>query len=710
MAVNLLRNSRVFFTTNVDSNGFVKTGQDDTSSIKTYYIKTATPDAALNATGATFTTAATAGSSITIAHGLAIGDKVSIVMSGPDLSNAALQPYAQVVTVTDVPSTVTFAGTFEVPLTNVNADPVVFASANFRYSKVSTIYPTKLAKLAPGSITYVPDDVTKKYTLALKLEKTTGIVAGSKLTIYNLSSVVITLIVTLTPVAGLVTGYSNVPLVITTGVPTNQVIAASLIYVTPESKAHSRSTTTEILVQDGFSFSQSTQTETVQLSEAGPAPLRGQRQFNTSMDPVEFSFTTYIRPGVVSGEVTSDERVLWNALTSKLSIGDYFSYAPTRVTSLVMDAVTKIVTITFSQSADVTALAAALAVGDVFTIRGISASAVTATQWNNPVKLKSIASATTITVEYLTTPTAPASQVTFNSEVAASTIRFARGGWSQSPSLALVHLGTSDTHTLQEFGLIITMDDLTYVIDKCVIDQASIDFGIDQIASIAWTGKGTRLKQYEKAIISTADINNASLLEGTELYGTVGRANSKATFLANKLTTAILKSKIGGYNGTEYFVPITGGNVTISNNITYLTPAIIGVVNKPVAYFTGNRTVTGNFTAYLRSGTASAGVYNTSSLVDELYGSNILGNNTGAPAVDPKFYLELHVGGVSSGTKVQFDMNAVSLQLPKINTDSVMSIDVGFAAQGSTSDASATTADFDIENRNELQVRYFATA
>ena len=46
--------------------------------------------------------------------------------------------------------------------------------------------------------------------------------------------------------------------------------------------------TREIQVLDGFSFSQNTTAETVTLNEAGAAPVRGQRSFNTALEPVDF--------------------------------------------------------------------------------------------------------------------------------------------------------------------------------------------------------------------------------------------------------------------------------------------------------------------------------------------------------------------------------------------------------------------------------------
>ena len=89
--------------------------------------------------------------------------------------------------------------------------------------------------------------------------------------------------------------------------------------------------TIELQVQDGFSFSQNTTTETVTLNEAGSAPIRGQRSFNTALEPVDWSISTYIRPKLAEGLtntagpdaddfVDCEESVLWNALTSTVAI------------------------------------------------------------------------------------------------------------------------------------------------------------------------------------------------------------------------------------------------------------------------------------------------------------------------------------------------------------------------------------------------------
>ena len=83
--------------------------------------------------------------------------------------------------------------------------------------------------------------------------------------------------------------------------------------------------TQEIQVLDGFSFSQNTNADTITLSEAGPTPTRGQRSFNNSLAPVDFSFSTYVRPAKYT-TVTAEERFLWNALVSSYPADMEYAY------------------------------------------------------------------------------------------------------------------------------------------------------------------------------------------------------------------------------------------------------------------------------------------------------------------------------------------------------------------------------------------------
>jgi len=368
--------------------------------------------------------------------------------------------------------------------------------------------------------------------------------------------------------------------------------------------------TFELQVLDGLSFTQNTTTETITLNEAGATPNRGQRNFNTALEPVDFSFSTYIRPrdidaqpsGAGSHQVSCEERHLWNAM---------FGY---------------------------TALGAA------------GASAVAGQAWTD----------------------GPDDSV--------------------STSYAAVTLANSNRNQLLQFGLIIILDDATFVIDNCVMDTATMDFGLDTIAMIQWAGKASAIRQFDKTTLtngSTTVTATAVSASNTPFTGTALLKDTQAAYLANKLSTVTLKSGISG-SGSTYDIALTGGSVTISNNVTYLTPSNLGVVNQPITYFTGTRSVTGSINAYLRTGSLSA---------TALYNALITASSTD---VNPAYNLSLSVGGSSSATtRVDLLMPAVVLQIPTIATEQVISTTIGFTAQGYASTS------FDIGANNEIELRYF---
>lgn len=352
--------------------------------------------------------------------------------------------------------------------------------------------------------------------------------------------------------------------------------------------------TFEIQVLDGFSFSQNTTSETVTLNEAGSTPVRGQRSFATSLDPVEFSMSTYIRPKFVdiaaTDEVQAEEQYLWNALTGTAAIG--------------------------------------------------SAGA----GW------------------VVTAGTSPVSTVS----------------WTNS-----------NAHQLQKFGMLIWVDNVLFTIDNCAMDQATIDFGLDGIATIAWTGRGTRLKLWEGTTLV------GSLFAGTDTFAGTAKAKvTDAKYLANKLSTCLMVKGINGATVGDFTVPITGGSITFANNLTYLTPANLGVVNTPITYFTGTRAISGSINAYLRTGETNT----TSDIL-----SDIIANSTTSQA--QAYEMTLNIGGTSSaGTRVELNLPAAVLSVPTINSEQVVSTTINFVAHGSTGSA------YDISATNEATLKYYAVA
>lgn len=256
------------------------------------------------------------------------------------------------------------------------------------------------------------------------------------------------------------------------------------------------------------------------------------------------------------------------------------------------------------------------------------------------------------------------------------------GAWVETPGASggttVASFTGSNSHQLQAFGLVIILDNVVYFIDNCALDTVTIDFGLDAIAMANWTGRGTRLRQSET--IST-------LVAGTNF--TDKPASSR--FIANKLSTTTVKKGIGG-TGTTFTVPLTGGSLTMSNNLTYLVPEVLGVVNTPVTYFTGTRSITGEMVAYLRASGAQ-------SLTAELQ-ADILA--TSATAQQTEFQVKVEIGGITSSHRVELNMPACMLQVPNVATDQVVTTTIGFTAQGSAGSA------YDITAANEATISYFA--
>ena len=342
--------------------------------------------------------------------------------------------------------------------------------------------------------------------------------------------------------------------------------------------------TREIQVLDGFSFTQNTTAETVTLNEAGAAPVRGQRSFNTALEPVDFSMSTYMRPADGGTNITCEESVLWNAM---------FATAP---------------------------------------IGGSGAA------------------------------------------------------WTEDTTAATLVVTNSQSHQLQKFGLIIVIDGVSYIIDNCALDTATVDFGLDAIGMIAWTGRGSILRQV--AGLTASSGSTVTFANG--LAGTARGKNTTAPYIANKLSTLTVKKEIDG-TGDTYNIAITGGSLTISNNLTYLTPANLGVVNRPFTYFTGTRAITGTLNCYLRAGSS-----NTAGLLATMLADSV-------SDVDPAFYVQIEVGGATNATRVEFEMPGTVLTIPTVSTEQVVSTTINFTAQGTASGA------FDIGQSNELEVRYFTT-
>lgn len=481
--------------------------------------------------------------------------------------------------------------------------------------------------------------------------------------------------------------------------------------------------TREIQVLDDISFSQATNAETISLNEAGASPKRSQRSFNTSLNPVEFSFSTYMRPHAdkTSGAITSITATIGGAPLGNGTGGTSIATTYGRNT---------VVTVAAPGPNDRAATLAPQfnSSGELigFTIvdggTGYSTGALVA----NVFDPDSAAETGTIIISAATVTTGTAGiikceeNVLWNAMFSSDSVGGANAAWANGttstvPSTpATCILTKSNQHQLQRFGMIVTFDQSTYLLDDCSINQAVIDFGIDAIATIQWSGQARKIRRIDSPTEGTVTVGTVTSYTGVwsgTLTGNYLVKTSNCPYIANKLTTVQLKSGIGNYTqgasaitgtGKTYILPITGGSITLTNNITYLTPANLGVVNEPFTYFTGSRSISGSLNAYLRVGSwnGATGDKMSANLFDDLIAQVTTDS-------DPQFYLSVEIGGINSDTHVDLEMPAVVLQIPTVNSEQVVTTTINFTAQSST-DPSAGEGGFQILNDNEIKLKYYA--
>jgi hypothetical protein len=455
--------------------------------------------------------------------------------------------------------------------------------------------------------------------------------------------------------------------------------------------------TFEIQVLDGLSFSQNSNSDTVTVAEAGSAPVRGQRAFNTSLAPVDFSFSNYIRPFNTGSAVTAEESVLWNALLTDQDIST--------ANTVTLGGTITGVTYTFANGTGTVTFAGTsltyvgVAAGDTVVISGLAgAPASDLVFLNAPGVVVGTPSTTSIVIE-LTNPKAG----TITSITTPGTVKLFRSAWAPvSSSYSVITAAGSNKHQLQKFGLLILVDQVVYAIDNCALGQVSIDFGLDAIATAAWTGQGTTLRQI--AVGATA---TGGTFGGGTIAGNYTQKITNAAYITNKLSTVSLSLVNGLKNaagttvsaaGTSYTVALTGGNITVNNNVTYITPANLGVVNTPVTYYTGTRAISGSLNAYLKTGT---GVGGTGQLLSDML-------SAAAGSVEPMAALSIAVGGGNNTIKMVLDMPATVLSIPTIDVQQIVSTAINFTAQGMTPSSTADGNVYDLSETNDITIRYYS--
>jgi hypothetical protein len=277
-----------------------------------------------------------------------------------------------------------------------------------------------------------------------------------------------------------------------------------------------------------------------------------------------------------------------------------------------------------------------------------------------------------------------------------------------------VNFLSSDTHELLKLTIFFALENTTYRLNECQVNQVEIDFSIDGIATLSWSGNATTIDQVSTVIedpskvfiTDDADVDSAGT-DGTyaEKYNYVDMTGTAdADYLKNKLSQLSLVvdsaqgggASAGGLDAKTYSINITGGSITIANNITYLTPETLGIVDKPIGSFTGARTVTGSLTCYLD--TKSNG---SNQLLTDLSAATGL--------IQPSFNMSLFMGGDTTAFAtrttpvIELDVPRAMLSIPTVEVADIISTTVEFAAlpADTLSSSDATTYDMQVKYHGE---------
>ncbi len=197
----------------------------------------------------------------------------------------------------------------------------------------------------------------------------------------------------------------------------------------------------------------------------------------------------------------------------------------------------------------------------------------------------------------------------------------------------------------------------TYTITKPVITECTIDFDLEGLATYTWTGQGATLVNAEAQ-------NQIDPTAAT----TINEAIDSANFIQNKLSSVVIDPPSTLNGGSNYTMVLTGGSITLSNNVTYLTPDEISRVNNPFTHFLGTLGVSGNITAYVEKGDNKS-----SDLFRDLSTSTNRTQN-----VD----LAITIGSNLS-ENVIFNIDNAHLELPTTNIEDVISVDIPFVGLSS---------------------------
>jgi hypothetical protein len=421
----------------------------------------------------------------------------------------------------------------------------------------------------------------------------------------------------------------------------------------------------EIPVLDGFSFAQANNSSEIVLAEmesAAGVSRRGKRMFNDSLAPAEWSFSTYTRPfkSAAGGSPDADsvanihavEEVLW-ALAAGKAIRSGKGWASGGTDYFTLDTVSSIIDFNTSNTSALGIANIYFVLEDSGLIYKVREATVNEATINFDIDGIAMIEWSGMGAEIVDATGADITTGLIN-EAITSTDNFIR---NRLTSMTVQPVKNAEFDQVTVAGgawptgvYTITEDGNAYPVD-----------GAGQLYTIPG-GNNDAVVTYEVAsgVVTAAEVTTA----GT---GYTDGLQDAGFFNPSNYTTAQAAVLADAYSLT-----LTGGSISLSNNISYITPEELGIVNIPIGHVTGNRSVSGTFTNYL--------VQDVGSDVDsESFWADAKALTT---VVTHSFALDFQVGGASGTPRVQFAMPFCHVEIPTHAIEDVISLETSFTALG----------------------------
>ena len=446
-----------------------------------------------------------------------------------------------------------------------------------------------------------------------------------------------------------------------------------------------------IPVLEGFSFSQATNVSEIGLNEmesTAGVSRRGRRAFNDSLSAAEFSFSTYVRPFISQGAGAPGapgdkeaggaalkhhavEEALWAlfggpATYASDTFTDQFqaSTAEARINLLSSNVSTlgpdnDAANIYFRIGKGSTAIVYKLA-GVVLNEATINfdIDGIAQIDWSGMASK----------IESESSPGTPHTMPTIDiNEAYAATTNFIR---NRLTTLG-IKLGTVSTPAITNEG--------TGYSSTPTVTIAAPAAGTQATGVAIMNTAGTGVKRIQ--LTNTGQ----GYVAGDTYTCTIGNANSGTDHAT--ATIELNASQDPDEDATleletNYGLTLTGGSITMSNNVTYTTPEELGIVNIPVGHVTGSRAISGSFTCYLADD-------DTNSTSSKDFFDDMASLTT---ATANKFDLTFAIGGIAGTPRLEIHCPQAHVDIPTHAVEDLISIETTFNALPSSLD-SADDAD-----------------